>query len=276
MISFEQLDQWLVKELQAFETAEDWLLLQTLVTRDTRRQWLGGLPWTSRDRVMDFGCGSGIVAWELAALKGCQVIGLDQDETALRRARRLVADLPIHPSPRFIPGDVLHPPFVEKLTGGFSRFVLQYVPDPKGLLGLWARQLEKGSYLAIEDIDDGFIVEYPEPPAAWQRIVDAFRQYQAGPGGDRLIGRKLAVWGKAAGLTVITLDIAPNVYSGPLQPEDTTVQFDILRIRQALPTMVSQGLLAPEDFQRGVDAYLASLPHDTFISVSTVRILFRT
>ncbi len=163
----------------------------------------------------------------------------------------------------------------EPAEGIVSRFVTQYLPDLNQFFAQARAHLKPGGFLALEDIDDGYLIEHPAPPEAWQNAVQAFQRYQAGPGGDRFVGRKLAHAGVQNGFELASVVLNPSVFAGEMNAQDLSVQFDIDRINRALPEMIRQGLITESDWYRAQQEYRSSFPKFTFVSSSTIRLLFR-
>lgn len=269
------LDQWLTRSWMQVSEDYRWLVLQTLVTSQSRRSWIESWPALTGSLVFDLGCGPGIVSQEIAVLKACHVIGWDIDPTVLDLAQninRLFAD----GSVKFRLGDILDDPRDdEQAAAACVRFVAQYAPDLDRFMTSLKRHVSPGGYVAMEDIDDGYLIEYPAPPQSWQEAITAFQRHQSQASGDRQIGRKLAGAGTRAGLTLESLTVNPSVQAGMVNANDLSVQFDIDRIGRAVPDMIRTGLISDDAWYRAVSEYRQSFPHHTFVSTATVRLLFR-
>jgi ubiquinone/menaquinone biosynthesis C-methylase UbiE len=162
------------------------------------------LRWNGLDaarRVLDAGCGTGVVAGQLLRqLPNAQLLLLDANANLLAQARqRLAAQAPARWEAHL--GSVYEPPFA---PAGFdfilSRYVFQHLDDPAAAMRALAGQLSEGGRLAVTEIDAG-LWGIVEPQAAGLDAI--YRQYaevQARRGGDRLIGRKLYRLMQAAGL----------------------------------------------------------------------------
>jgi SAM-dependent methyltransferase len=270
-----RLDQWLMRSWDRTAPAYRWLFLQTLATTASRRRWIESWPPVVDGPVVDVGCGPGIVCHEIATLKSCRAIGFDRDPVVLDLARNLHRLLRLSDRVEFHESDVL----VRDGTGGAAaacaRFVAQYAPSLDLFFARIKSHVRSGGYVAIEDIDDGYLVEHPQPPLAWQHAVDAFREYQSGGEGDRYVGRKLADAGRRAGLEIDSIALNPSVQAAWTTWDDLSVQFDIERMRQALPLMMARRLITAGEWRTAEHAYQSSFPHFSYVSTSTVRILFR-
>jgi SAM-dependent methyltransferase len=269
------LDQWLNRSWMQVPEDYRWLVLQTLATAQSRRAWIASWPSVPGQLVLDLGCGPGLVAQEIASLKACRVIGSDIDPNVLDLAQsinRLFADGTV----KFRLGDILdEPKSDERAAAACVRFVAQYTPDLDRFMAGVKNRVAPGGYIAIEDIDDGYLIEYPAAPESWQAAVTAFQQHQSGEAGDRQVGRKLAGAGVRAGLTLEALEISPSAQAGLVSPDDLSVQFDIDRIGRAVPDMIREHLITEEGWYGAVSEYRQSFPHYSFVSAATVRLLFR-
>jgi len=93
-------------------------------------------------RVLDYGCGGGIFAQRLAEA-GCEVVGVDVAEEAIRLARSRV------PSAQFLqvrPGEQLH---LDKFDIVWASEVLEHVYDPASLMREFAAALNRGGQLIV-------------------------------------------------------------------------------------------------------------------------------
>lgn len=274
--SLSGLDQWLSRSWTSAPEEYQWLLLQTLATAPSRRAWIESWPTVVDGLVLDLGCGPGIISQEIAALKTCRVVGYDRDPNVLDLAQNINRLFDNQGRVKFRLGDIVEENGADHEADAVClRFVAQYANNLKDFLGHVANHVAPGGYLAIEDIDDGYLVEHPDPPPSWQRAIAAFQAFQSGPAGDRHVGRKMAQAGVENGLTLESISLNPSVHAGPLNYDDLSVQFDVDRIDRAVPAMIRQGLLSEKDWYEARAHYRASFPHFTYVSTATVRLLFR-
>lgn len=275
MASLEALDQWLATQLAQIPSSYQWLFIQTLATTASRRSWLESLPIDRNALIIDLGSGPGIMAQEISLIKHCRVLGIDHDAQLLALAQVLNRVMEGHNRVDFHEADLLAREGHRNGDGVVSRFVTQYLPDLKAFFSQARTHLKSGGFVAVEDVDDGYLIEYPKPPDVWQRMIETFQTYQQGPRGDRHVGRKLAEAGVQAGLNLISTTLAPGVHAGWMTSTDLSVQFDIARIEQAIPDMRIAGLISDDAWHIAKSAYEDSFPHFTYVSSATVRLLFR-
>ncbi|MEO5343689.1 MAG: methyltransferase domain-containing protein [Gammaproteobacteria bacterium SHHR-1] len=143
-------------------------------------------------RVLDLACGPGLISCLLARMvAGGQVLGLDLSPQLLDEARAHAAQAGLA-NLSFQQGDAYA---LELADGGvdfvYARFLFQHLKRPEQALSEIMRVLRPGGILAIADVDDAWLSLYPEP-ARFAAFVRRAAQAQAGQGGDRHIGRKLA------------------------------------------------------------------------------------
>lgn len=269
------VDQWLARTWTTAPQEYQWLLLQTLATAHSRRDWIRSWPAVTNGLVLDLGCGPGVVSQEIAALKSCRVVGYDKDPQVLELAQNIDRLFDDTGRVKFRLGDILDDDNEGPAQAACVRFVAQYASDLDRFLTQVKARVSRGGYIAMEDIDDGYLIEYPSPPPEWLKALAAFQQHQSGTQGDRMVGRKLARAGVNAGLVLEELTINPGAQAGITVAEDLSVQFDIDRIERVVPSMIQEGLLTEREWYAAVAQYRASFPQYTFISTATVRILFR-
>lgn len=98
------------------------------------------------DRVLDVGCGTGVLAREAAERVGADghVIGLDLNEGMLAVARR------VRPELEWRHGDAMHLPFEDRAFDAVvSQFMLMFCPDPVAALREMWRVLAPAGRLAV-------------------------------------------------------------------------------------------------------------------------------
>jgi demethylmenaquinone methyltransferase/2-methoxy-6-polyprenyl-1,4-benzoquinol methylase len=98
----------------------------------------------SRDTVLDVATGTGAVARELLARKGCTVVGLDQSPEMLDEARRRLPS-----SVKLVQGTAEELPFPDAAVDALTfTYLLRYVSDPAATLHELARVVRPGGTLA--------------------------------------------------------------------------------------------------------------------------------
>jgi demethylmenaquinone methyltransferase/2-methoxy-6-polyprenyl-1,4-benzoquinol methylase len=115
-----------------------------------RRAMVGAVRAGPDARVLDVATGTGMVACELAARYGCAVIGLDQSEQMLARARRKVAADPrLAQRVDFVLGEADRLPFDDAEFDALTfTYLLRYVEDPAATMRELARVVRPGGTIA--------------------------------------------------------------------------------------------------------------------------------
>jgi ubiquinone/menaquinone biosynthesis C-methylase UbiE len=259
------------------EIASDyqWLLLQTLYTGSSRRSGIAQLPIDSSYRGLDIGCGFGALTIEMAAAFGCTIEGVDGDQVILDYAKILAATVPqIGSRIKWVHAVIEHLPYRPQSQDFVTaRFVFQHTINPKeALQELW-RVIRPHGLLYIEDIDEQLILQYPEPPPAWQHILTAFSTLQRKRGGDRAIGRKLPVWLTHAGFQVQWVNPVWQSATYRVNSDSADFQWEIRRIQDQLPELYDAGLLTSDEWNAGINALLDTNTQWAFVGNASLQIL---
>jgi demethylmenaquinone methyltransferase/2-methoxy-6-polyprenyl-1,4-benzoquinol methylase len=128
-----------------------------------------------RETVLDVATGTGAVARELIAQKGCTVVGLDQSPEMLAEARRrLPAGV------KLVEGRAEQLPFPNAAFDALTfTYLLRYVSDPAATLGELARVVRPGGTIAG--------LEFALPRGVWRPLWELYVRV-----GLPLAGRALA------------------------------------------------------------------------------------
>jgi demethylmenaquinone methyltransferase / 2-methoxy-6-polyprenyl-1,4-benzoquinol methylase len=106
------------------------------------------------ERVLDVATGTGLVARELRRRYGCRVVGLDQSEQMLSRARPLVGSV----YEQVVRGEAEQLPFADGEFDALTfTYLLRYVDDPAATMRELARVVRPGGRIAM--------LEFYVPPA---------------------------------------------------------------------------------------------------------------
>jgi demethylmenaquinone methyltransferase/2-methoxy-6-polyprenyl-1,4-benzoquinol methylase len=98
------------------------------------------------ERVLDVATGTGLVARELRRRYGCRVVGLDQSEQMLSRARPLVGSV----YEQVVRGDAEQLPFADGEFDALTfTYLLRYVDDPAATMRELARVVRPGGRIAM-------------------------------------------------------------------------------------------------------------------------------
>jgi demethylmenaquinone methyltransferase/2-methoxy-6-polyprenyl-1,4-benzoquinol methylase len=109
-------------------------------------------------RVLDVATGTGLVARALARRYGCSVVGLDQSEEMLGRARALVG-----PDVELVQGEAERLPFEDASFDALTfTYLLRYVDDPAATMRELARVVRPGGRIAM--------LEFYVPAGLWHPL----------------------------------------------------------------------------------------------------------
>ncbi len=230
----------------------DRLAFQHEVWGPVTRAFLARLGVAPGWRVLDLGCGPGLVTFELADLVGPrgQVVALDESarwidhvehEIGVRRlsnVRTLRA--------RIQEADLESETFDLVIT----RWVLSFLPDPASVVTRIARALKPGGLFAIEDYNHEGISVFPESDG-FRAIVRATRAMYAQAGGDTWVAARAPGIFRAAGLA--TISIVPNLLCGG--PGSPAFRWAGLFFPHFSAAMEAKGLLTTAERRQFLDEW---------------------
>ena len=251
-----------------------WLFYQTALTGPARRAWVAQWPVGPLGAWVDWGAAYGALSVEVAQQRGGVVYAVDWSQARLDAAARWAERVPHRGIVLWTAADVMtyRPP--EPVVGMSARFLLQHLPDPGGTLAHWASLLADDGCLIVEDVDDGWTVEHPEPPAAWNTVVRALQRLQTSRGGDRQIGRRLPQLLTEAGFVLGATDVA--VQGAWVSPEAFTLsrKLERLRLEGERDALLAGGHLTAAAWEEGVAARAAA-SGPVFMTAGTLRVQAR-
>jgi len=187
-------------------TVVEWhaqFIRQARWTRAVRNQLYRRVNLLRAERVLDVGCGTGVITEEMAARCKGQVIGVDADPAMIAFAQNKGSRA------EYRVGDAHQLDFPD---GHFDvvacHFLLMWVSNPALAVCEMARVTRPGgAVLACAEPDYGGRIDYPEelPLARWQ--AEALRR----EGADPFIGRKLPALFTQAGLSA-NVGVIPSLW----------------------------------------------------------------
>ncbi|HZU59829.1 MAG TPA: class I SAM-dependent methyltransferase [Solirubrobacteraceae bacterium] len=114
-----------------------------------RRAMVAAIDPQPGQRVLDVATGTGLVAFALAE-RGCQVVGLDQSEAMLSRARQKLARTGLDGRVSFVLGEAERLPFAEAEFDALTfTYLLRYVDDVAATMGELARVVRPGGRIGM-------------------------------------------------------------------------------------------------------------------------------
>jgi SAM-dependent methyltransferase len=211
----------------AAESEAERLRRQAAAVWTRERAALVAAGFAPGQRLLDLGCGPGVVLERLAPELGRAPFGVDLNQELLRHA---VAGVVAR-------ADGVHLPFQDAAFDFvLVRLVLRHAPAREGIVAEAARVLRTGGILCAVDVDEAATAFDPEP-AAWPALKAALAQSAARRGGDPLVGRKLRRLLGSTGLTdlaTFALPVSTDDFPAPafvetmLAPAARTIDPDLL------------------------------------------------
>ena len=124
-------------------------------------------------RVLDVATGTGLVARALVRRYGCQVVGLDQSEQMLGRARKLCAGIP---QIELVRGEAERLPFDDASFDALTfTYLFRYVDDPRATLDELVRVVRRGGTVGM--------VEFGLPSYPWRAFWELYVRFVLPPAG---------------------------------------------------------------------------------------------
>jgi demethylmenaquinone methyltransferase / 2-methoxy-6-polyprenyl-1,4-benzoquinol methylase len=121
----------------------------------------------SRDTVLDVATGTGAVARELVAQKGCTVVGLDQSPEMLAAGRERVGAAGLEDRIQLVEGSAEQLPFPDAAFDALTfTYLLRYVEDPAATLAELARVVRPGGTIAG--------LEFGLPRGVWRPLWELY------------------------------------------------------------------------------------------------------
>lgn len=268
MKNYTELDEEIKHFLANHES--HWLLNQTLLNAQTRRQILESLPIQANATVLDVGTGFGAVSFDLASQLPLHIEAFDLDQERLDSAEILLENLSaknklagdIH----FRQANVYQLPY-ENNTFDFAIawFVFQHLKDSDGALKEIKRVLKPGGWVCIIDTDDQYNLTFPPRPKALNKLHQAVNALQQVQGGDRMIGRKLPSYLNNRGFKVQAAVIQPQ--TSFVSPEkDLGQQMEIELFFQLKDELLENEILTSHEFHQYIEEMKESEPQTRFES----------
>lgn len=172
---------------------------------------LAALPIPAETRVLDLGCGSGVVSRLLVErFAAGPVVGVDLNPAYVVAARSLAAERQV-PRVNFVAGDARQLPFPDDTFDLlWTAFVVEYLAaDIPTVLAELTRVVRPGGVVAVFDVG-GFLLHHdPIDPDLAARIA-RWQQFVQARGFDPEIGPKLPSYFAAAGFRDVQAQTFPD------------------------------------------------------------------
>src|SRR3989454_141416 len=213
-----------------------------------RRRFLRFVPVVAGDRVLEVGCGTGVVVRDLAALVGRrgEVVGVDRSRLLLDRARELCREAARRPRIALRAADGAALPFsANRFDAALAITVLLHVADPETVVREMVRVTRPGGRVGVQDQDFGTLAVTHPDRALTDRIMwgVASRMYD-----EPFSGRRLPGLLRAVGLDDVRLSTEAF--------QDTTLEpFTKTFLERRAENAVRFGLVDPPTAQRWLDGF---------------------
>lgn len=202
----------------------DWhhrFTLQASWTREMRAYLFQRCDLNRAHRVIDLGCGTGILLAELDGHVPRRLFGLDIVREYLHKARTHA------PTAELVQGDAHFLPYPSRVfDASFCHFVLLWVDDPLAMVSEMARVTRLGGVvLALAEPDYGGRIDYPSELARlgiWQQA--ALRAQ----GADPWIGRRLKSVFSSAGLENVECGVIGARWIDPPSKEEWESEWAVI------------------------------------------------
>ena len=174
--------------------------LNELLNEGTLRE----LALKGGEKILDVGSGIGQLTRAMGRAAGPdgRVLGIERDPSQLDEARRQACADREEELVEFRAGDALALPLGDLEWGTFdlvhTRFVLEHVSDPLGVVRAMVRAARPGGRIVLADDDHDVLRLWPEPPGfttVWQAYIRTYDRL----GNDPFVGRRLVGLLHAAG-----------------------------------------------------------------------------
>jgi SAM-dependent methyltransferase len=165
----------------------------TPTQRRLRRRFLRFVPVRPGARVLEVGCGSGVVVRDLAGLVGRrgEVVGVDTSRAVLAAARRLCRPVAGRARVALRVGDGTRLPFAAaRFDVALAVTVVLHVAEPSAMVREMARVTRPGGRVGLQDQDFGMVAVTHPDPALTDHILDGVVKhlYEEPYSGRRLPG----------------------------------------------------------------------------------------
>ena len=162
-----------------------------------RRAMVATIGASPTDRVLDVATGTGLVAAELVGRYRCSVVGLDQSEQMLSRARQRLSEQPeLGERIELVQGEAEQLPFEDDEFDSLTfTYLLRYVDDPSGTMRELARVVKPGGRISS--------LEFAVPTSSVLRALWSLYTRVGLPALGRLISRDWYEVGRFLGSSIV-------------------------------------------------------------------------
>lgn len=171
----------------------DWLKQQTKYTRKIRLSLYRKVGLKTRKRILDVGCGPGVVTLDIVKRTNGKVVGIDRSLEMIKMAKKVLSEYNVE----LRVADAHHLPFPnESFDLVICNHLIMWVKNPQKVVNEMARITKKnGIVLATLEPDYGGRIDFPDFPFK-EIVIQALKKQ----GADPFAGRKLKKYFVKAGL----------------------------------------------------------------------------
>lgn len=195
---------------------------QAAWTSSLRQFLLSRLELPVESRILEVGCGTGVISSSLQGYTQGAVIGLDFNFHFLNQARLTGSQF------HLVCADAFKVPFQnDSFDAVVCHFFLLWLPDPAGALAEMIRAARPGSpVIAFAEPDYGGRIDYPPELENLGRLQAEALRIQ---GADPNIGRKLSKLFHQAGLAAVETGLLGGQWNGAPSSEQQESEWRTLR-----------------------------------------------
>jgi ubiquinone/menaquinone biosynthesis C-methylase UbiE len=173
-------------------------------------------------KILDVGCGTGVLELELPEYSGALSFAMDIDSASLYYARQY------SPSADYTQGNCLHMPYADQTFDViYCHFLLLWVKDVYQALAEMVRVTRSGGYiLALAEPDYGGRIDFPPELikiGTWQ--CEALKHQGANP----YIGRELRSIFHRTGLVNIEVGVMGGQWVDDASEQDVSLEWEVIR-----------------------------------------------
>lgn len=196
-------------------------------------------------RVLDIGCGSGILSAVLARIVGSKgaIVGLDYDQNSLIDAQARIDELNYSPIVSFRHHDLTKdlPDELGFFDACICRRVLMYLPDPTTTLRNVSRFLHPGGIFAIQEVDLSIRVMSSHPMPLHDQVRDWIFRTVSSEGANTHIGVELPTIVSNAGLLLNSIRAQASI-----QGQSNCAPLSFIA-KVMTPRIISKGIATAEE-----------------------------
>lgn len=224
---------------------------ERLLERDKRTSQrrsiaLEGIEIPSGSSILDVGCGTGVLGFDLSGrFPDSSLSCIDLEPATLLEA---MSGQLQEQFASFIACDASALPFCGKSFDVVAcQYLLQHLDNPVHVLGEMRRVSKKGALAIVFEWDDGANFAHPTLPAELDKVFEAKTKLINRRGGDRNIGRKLYHHLSASGWQDIEVRIVHDIWQGP-DDRTAALKGTELSLLELKPLLLNECFVTESDF----------------------------